>query len=165
MTGKKVETESGQLIKRLQEEVRAWCERKGWRQADDHTLPDALGRTFGDEMALLTSEISEALEAYRANGTEEWTVWQPVIGGIKMPKMNFVQVTALWSVLYPESTLGDIPWDELNPRREGVGPELAGLFVRLLDTSEHLGVNLFDEYRKEMDYNESREFRHGNKGL
>lgn len=39
-------------------EVTAWCVRKGWE-------PDP-GRTFGDECALLHSEVSEALEAYRS---------------------------------------------------------------------------------------------------
>jgi NTP pyrophosphatase (non-canonical NTP hydrolase) len=38
-------------------QVYAWCERKGWE-------PDP-SRTFGDEVALLHSECSEALEAYR----------------------------------------------------------------------------------------------------
>ena len=39
-------------------QVYAWCIRKGWE-------PDA-NRTFGDECALLHSEVSEALEAYRS---------------------------------------------------------------------------------------------------
>ena len=45
-------------------EVAAWCERKGWE-------PDP-NRTFGDECALLHSEVSEALEAFRIRGFESW---------------------------------------------------------------------------------------------
>lgn len=51
-------------------EVMAWCERKGWE-------PDP-GRSFGDEMALLHSEVSEALEAYRT-----WKFDDPTVPGEK----------------------------------------------------------------------------------
>lgn len=50
-------------------QVVEWCKRKGWE-------PDE-ARTFGDECALIHSEVSEALEAYRswkfndATGPEE----------------------------------------------------------------------------------------------
>jgi NTP pyrophosphatase (non-canonical NTP hydrolase) len=48
-------------------EVISWAKTKGW-----HPEPN---RTFGDECALLHSEVSEALEAYRrwglADATEE----------------------------------------------------------------------------------------------
>lgn len=39
--------------------VRTFCISKGWRG------PDAPKRTFGDDIALLHSEVSEILEAYR----------------------------------------------------------------------------------------------------
>lgn len=40
----------------MAKEVAEWCEAKGW--AND-------GRTFGDEIALIHSEASEALDAFR----------------------------------------------------------------------------------------------------
>lgn len=46
-----------QVLIRMAADVYAWAERKGWE-------PDPT-RTFGDEIALLHSEASEALEAYR----------------------------------------------------------------------------------------------------
>lgn len=39
---------------------------KGWRGID------APSRTFGDDIALLHSEVSEMLEAYRTHGIEAW---------------------------------------------------------------------------------------------
>lgn len=42
--------------------VQEWVERKGWN--DD--------RSFGDEIALLHSEASEALEAYRERKFDSW---------------------------------------------------------------------------------------------
>ncbi|HEY7418499.1 MAG TPA: hypothetical protein VH593_25185, partial [Ktedonobacteraceae bacterium] len=53
------------LFLRMGKEVRAWCERKGWRLPSGSGYPDPLGRTFGDEIALMHSELSEALEAWR----------------------------------------------------------------------------------------------------
>lgn len=50
----------------MADEVTAWCIRKGWE-------PDPT-RTFGDECALLHSEVSEALEAYRDWKFEDATV-------------------------------------------------------------------------------------------
>lgn len=47
------------------DEVIAWAARKGW-----HPDPQ---RTFGEEVALLHSEVSEALEAYREIGFRERT--------------------------------------------------------------------------------------------
>lgn len=47
-------------------EVSEWAETKGWE-------PDP-GRTFGDECALIHSEVSEALEAYRGWKFEDTTI-------------------------------------------------------------------------------------------
>lgn len=49
----------------MAEEVLAWAQCKGW-----HPDPQ---RTFGDEIALLHSECSEALEAYREIGFDSLT--------------------------------------------------------------------------------------------
>lgn len=135
------------VIRSMIEEVASYVEAKGWN--DD--------RTFGDEAALLHSEISEALESYREHGMETWETFQPTIDGVKMPKMTREQINCL-------SDLGarvSVP----PPLREGVGPEFAGLFVRLLDDCGRHGIDLWDEYRKEMDYNWTRSFRHGNRAL
>lgn len=125
--------DDGGVLDLMGREVRAWCEVKGWRQGGDRTSPDAYGRTFGDEMALLHSEISEALEAFRQWGTQDVT--ESVDDGFQ------------------------------NGKPEGVGAELADVLIRLLDTCEHYGINLFAEYRRKMNYNETRTHRHGGKAL
>lgn len=130
----------------MQEEVRVWVEAKGWN--DDN-------RTFGDEVALITSELIEALEAFRDHGYEPWYTYQATIGRVKMPKMTVKQLEAL--SIDPEL------WGP--PRLEGVEAELAGCFVRLLDTAARHNVDLGQAFRNEMDYNWTRSYRHGGKAV
>ncbi len=133
-------------VPQMQNEVAEWIVAKGWN--DD--------RTFGDELILIVSELVEALEAFRDHGFAEWSTYQTTINGVKMPKFTQEQLEALG--LYEKI---EIP----PPRREGVAPEIAGTFVRLLDTCAKHGIDLGAEFRKEMDYNWTRTFRHGGKGL
>lgn len=59
----------------LMGEVDDFCRDRGWRDFQP---------TFGEAMALLHSEVSEALEAYRAHGLESWDA--PCTFGQKIPK-------------------------------------------------------------------------------
>lgn len=48
----------------MAEEVLNWCHSKGWEPDPD--------RHFGTELALIHSEVSEALEAYRVRGFDRY---------------------------------------------------------------------------------------------
>lgn len=130
------------LLIGMGKEVREWCERKGWRKPGDRNLPDAFGRTFGDECALLHSEVSEALEAFRDHGVEDATVHHR-----------------------PEEERCSMDGTCTRHKPEGVASELADLFIRLLDTCEHLDIDLYAEYERKMAYNETRTHRHGGRNL
>ena len=97
-------------------------------------------RTFGDDIALLHSELSEALEAYR-----QW---------------EFKDFTKLY-ILRNDGEI--IPCD--NPKPEGVGSELADVLIRLLDTAARRGIDLEAEYHRKVAYNKTRGYRHGGKKL
>lgn len=121
----RIETDDG-ILERMGIEVTAWCVRKGWD-------PDPT-RTFGDECALLHSEVSEALEAFRDYKFDDATL--------------------------EHDNEGNRPG-----KPEGVGSEFADILIRLLHYSNAHGIDLFAEYRRKMDYNERRPWRHGGRAL
>jgi NTP pyrophosphatase (non-canonical NTP hydrolase) len=56
-----------------------------------------------------------------------------------------------------------VPDKRGHPKPEGVPVELADIAIRLLDTCAALGIDLEAEMVRKMAYNETREYRHGNK--
>jgi NTP pyrophosphatase (non-canonical NTP hydrolase) len=104
-------------------------------------------RTFGDDVALLHSEVSEALEAFRRWGADDATgnVCTPNIGGVPLDGVHLH---------------GSRPC-----KPEGVGSELADVFIRLLDTCSRYGIDLAAEFERKIQFNASRGHRHGGKLL
>lgn len=127
--------------------IRGWTVRKGWRVKGDHSSPDALGRTFGDEVALGHSEFSEALEAFREHGTERGFSGGP------------------WEWIAAEEAEQNKFFEGHMLKPEGVASELADVVIRIVDTCAHYGFDLAAEIIAKMDYNETRSNRHGGKAL
>lgn len=63
---KEPEVEPTKSLAEMADDVTAWCVRKGWEPNPN--------RTFGDEITLLHTELSEAFEAYREGGFEDQTI-------------------------------------------------------------------------------------------
>lgn len=114
-------------LEQMQHEVLEITTDNGWYATD---------RRVGEDIALLHSEVSEMLEAYRDHGLEDATD-------------------------YP-ATYGD---PGRVPKPEGFGAEAADVFIRLLDTCERHGVDLRAEYERKCAYNRTRGYRHGGKNL
>lgn len=140
----------------------------GWFEED---------RTVGDDVALLHSEVSEMLEAYRDKGLGGWdtfTVPDPMKLGIPPLEVqiaigNYQRMLGELIKGEPVDSLpGDqmdllLQWGYLKP--EGFGSEAADVLIRLLDTCKRRGVNLSEEYRRKILYNRARGYRHGGKKL
>lgn len=105
-------------------------------------------RHFGDDIALLHSEVSEAYEAYRNNLTEDSTLTLCVRN-----KFNG-DIKAHDESMYANMHLC---------KPEGVGSELADVLVRLLDTADRLDIDLEGEFMRKLQYNTTRGYRHGGK--
>lgn len=137
--------EAPKSLEDMQAEVTSWCERKGWKGEGSAPV------TFGDTMALLHSEVSEALEAYRDWGLRDATTSE--------------------RVPCPDPQCGDSTWDHdcgetTRPGKpEGVGSEFADILIRLLDDCDRWGVDLRAEYERKMAYNERRPYQHGGRIL
>lgn len=143
-----------QTMPALQKAIHAWAVRKQWRGPDAETQ-----RTTGDDIALIHSEASEALEAFREcnDPLAYWETYTINVAGKKIKNLAAEQVEAI-SGATPEQ-LG------LDGKPEGVGPELADVLIRIFDYAEHVGLDMEFEVNRKMQHNESREIRHGGKHL
>lgn len=126
--------------------VRDWTVRKEWRVEGDHSSPDALGRTFGDEIALMHSELSEGLEAFREQGFAR--TFEHKNGCEAMPEAGKGEDGCV-----------------CHPKPLGIASEFADELIRILDVCAHLRINLAEETILKMQYNETRAVRHGGKAL
>jgi NTP pyrophosphatase (non-canonical NTP hydrolase) len=124
----------GKSLEEMTDEVRKVNVEHGWRDGTN---------TFGDYIALLHSECSEALEAYRDWRLEDAS--QRVCEGKKRHG--------------PEGGQAHLC------KPEGIGSEFADILIRLLDTCDVYGIDLAREYERKISYNRTRPYQHGGRTL
>lgn len=121
-------------INELCKSVHEWAVGKGWWEPWD--------RNFPEQLALMHSELSEALEEYRKHGMSEEALLYTNVQVVDGDKVyEFVE--------------GDKP--------EGIASELADVVIRIADTCQRYGIDLEAAIGAKMAYNHTREYRHGNK--
>jgi NTP pyrophosphatase (non-canonical NTP hydrolase) len=98
-------------------------------------------REFGSLIALMHSELSEALEAYRDSDDK--------IKGLPIYYSGGGFVANLPTLCCKKP--------------EGIAVELADCIIRILDYCGKEGINIEDAIRIKYEYNKSRPYRHGGK--
>lgn len=117
------------------------------------------GTVYVDGDALLWM----AQEVYNWAESKGWNDPPPSFGEAMMMLVTevaeAVEAYRKWELDAMVSAWGD------GVKPEGVPSEFADILIRLLHYSKLFGVDLFKEYRRKMDYNYTREYRHGGKAL
>lgn len=139
-TGTKTEntptvSESIDFLRALQEEIHENNVAHGWT---------TLGRTFGDHLALIHSELSEALGEFR--------------NGYRTDEVHYRTA---------DGRVTDSPRTEdgtLN-KPEGVPAELADVVIRVFGTAGELGIDLADAILCKLEFNTTRDRFHGGKTI
>jgi len=138
-------TESGKAL--AIEHVNALCKNAA-RIAEEHGFKE---NTVGEDIALMHSELSEALEDFRGHESPSHTWYE--ITEKKGPNIEIKQ----------RYTENPDPDGTLKPC--GIPSELADCVIRIMHFSHRHGIDLGKAIVEKMAFNETRVYRHGNKKI
>ena len=172
----------------LQKEAHAIAKEKGWWDQE---------RTFGDLIALIHSELSEALEAYRdyGNTTNAWmelvdedsdripvgvgheladvvirvadmAEWYGLSFPIHLLHINNTRSFGDW-IAECHSSVSEVlaTFKRFPANPELICGSLWGLLGHVFSMAAHYDIDLDAAIAAKMEYNRTREYRHGGKAL
>lgn len=132
--------------------VSACAHEHGWWE--DPKLHQPIDRNMGEMIALMHSELSEALESYRDGEPELWY------------KHNYGPDFMHGPDVYSPPDSGHSKQSEFNGKPgkpEGLASEFADVIIRILDTCATLDIPLAEALLRKHEYNLTRPYRHGGK--
>ncbi|WP_340008622.1 hypothetical protein MHH52_11175 [Paenibacillus sp. FSL K6-0276] len=121
-------------INELVKEAHANAVDKGWWNKEP---------SFGEVIALIHSEASEALEDYRTG---------------KKPAEVWYEEKSAFGMTLTRLEMADDTWKPC-----GIPSGLADIVIRVFDACGQYGINLEEAIREKMAYNATRSQRHGGK--
>lgn len=128
--------------------------------ARDHGFWDN-ERNFGEMIALMHSELSEALEEHRNGNPDHYykAAWSPAVH----PKFDalFFEEGSMKTRDGEVVTFDDLRKWGATVKPEGAAVELVDAIIRELDTLYRMGVDIDALFQEKCDYNEGRGFKHG----
>jgi len=122
-------------ISDLMHEANSTATEKGWWEKD---------KPFSESIALMHSELSEALEEWRKFGLNRDALLYTKVGANNWTREHVFTFRD-----------GDKP--------EGIAAELADVLIRIFDVSQQHNIPLIEAIRVKMAFNKTRSHRHGNK--
>lgn len=118
-------------------------------------------RNFGEMIALMHSELSEALEEHRAGNPVEY--YQ--INGKRVYRVTDGSgadwTTNPGGLTEVAQSTGEGTWTNVTAKPEGAAVELADCIIRCLDAMHSLGVDIDAVVTRKMIYNATRPHKHG----
>jgi hypothetical protein len=150
------------MLNELADKIHANSQDKGFWPAD----PEAVRNPF-EVLALVHSEVTEALEAMRDNkwdATVSWHSGPNTVGPemkIENGRMLFKRVGLDFDVEWVEAQPNHLMAWGYVPKPEGVPSELADIIIRTLDAAAAWGIDIDEAVRLKVAYNETREILHG----
>ncbi len=135
------------MFNELRDEVHENAVKHGWWDEE---------RSFGEIIALCHSELSEALEEYRAGAEQNETYY--ACKAIKIDGFDFKQNCQL-------KNKGKTCAGCKGAKPEGVPAELADCIIRILDYCGAEEIDIDEAVRIKHEYNRGRSYRHGGKRI
>ena len=112
---------------------------------------DGAGKTIGDDIALMHSELSEALEDHRSGHTPD-EMWYESRHGVKQLSPTRIEGTVEGRTEVPNKPCG-------------IPSEMADVIIRILDFCGKYGIDIDKAVKEKMAYNETRSYRHGGRAI
>lgn len=143
----------GLTIRAMMRRIHAWSKSKGWWEGE---------RNFPEQISLMHSELSEALEEFREHELRAENIPQR-FSLIRVSKPGFLYYkgrapNSRKTHLYSVAQIGD---KLLKP--EGIAAEFADTIIRILDTCAAYKIPIEQALLDKMAYNDTRPYRHGGK--
>lgn len=134
---------------------------------DSHSIAKEKGwydepKTFGELIALIHSELSEALEEYRNGKKPDETYYS---GKIKLKKDCNSSIVLSAATTEKDTHMFSAAKTILCTKPEGIPSELADVVIRVFDLCGAYNIDLEAAIEEKLKYNRTRAIRHGGKKL